>query len=89
MFTTGDAEKLVYCSAEGADQLPRQLGCSVVVIGTGAHVDMERVGRDLSDRGVGRLMIEGGGNIHTQFLTAESTPRPPRVFRRRGARGSA
>ena len=62
MFTTGDAEKLVYCSAEGADQLPRQLGCSVVVIGTGAHVDMERVGRDLSDRGVGRLMIEGGGH---------------------------
>ena len=65
-FTTGDAEKLVYCSAEVADHLRRQLGCSAVVIGTGAHIDMERVGRDLSDRGVGRLMIEGGGNIHTQ-----------------------
>jgi methylmalonyl-CoA mutase cobalamin-binding subunit len=48
--------------------------------GTGAHVDMERVGRDLADRGVGHLMIVGGGNIHTQFLTAESTPPPPRVF---------
>jgi hypothetical protein len=42
--TTGDAEKLVYCSAEVADHLRRQLGCSAVVIGTAAHVEMERVG---------------------------------------------
>ena len=41
---------------------------------------MERVGPDLSDCGVGRLRIDGSGNIHTQFFTAESTPRPPRVF---------
>ena len=41
---------------------------------------MERVGPELSDRGVGRLRIDGSGNIHTQFFTAESTPRPARVF---------
>jgi 5-amino-6-(5-phosphoribosylamino)uracil reductase len=26
---------------------------------------------DLSNRGVQRLMVEGGGHIHTEFLTAE------------------
>jgi hypothetical protein len=41
-------KKLVYCSAGVADQLRRQLGWSAVVIGTGAHVDTKRVGRDLS-----------------------------------------
>jgi 5-amino-6-(5-phosphoribosylamino)uracil reductase len=32
---------------------------------------MHRVCEDLSDRGVARLMVEGGGSIHTQFLTAD------------------
>jgi 5-amino-6-(5-phosphoribosylamino)uracil reductase len=27
------------------------------------------VGEDLHDRGVRRLMVEGGGTMHTQFLT--------------------
>jgi 5-amino-6-(5-phosphoribosylamino)uracil reductase len=30
---------------------------------------MRRLCADLADRGVERLMVEGGGNIHTQFLT--------------------
>ena len=32
---------------------------------------MRRVSEDLSDRGVDRLMVEGGGAVHTQFLTAD------------------
>jgi 5-amino-6-(5-phosphoribosylamino)uracil reductase len=36
----------------------------------GGHtVRMRRLCADLADRGVERLMVEGGGNIHTQFLT--------------------
>ncbi len=35
----------------------------------GQPVDMRRISEDLGDRGVERLMVEGGGNVHTQFLT--------------------
>jgi 5-amino-6-(5-phosphoribosylamino)uracil reductase len=30
---------------------------------------MRRLGEDLADRGVERLMVEGGGIVHTQFLS--------------------
>ena len=32
---------------------------------------MRRVSEDLHARGVRRLMVEGGGSVHTQFLTAD------------------
>jgi 5-amino-6-(5-phosphoribosylamino)uracil reductase len=32
---------------------------------------MREVCEDLSARGVNRLMVEGGGTLHTQFLTAD------------------
>ena len=31
-------------------------------------VQMRRLSEDLADRGVERLMVEGGGVVHTQFL---------------------
>jgi 5-amino-6-(5-phosphoribosylamino)uracil reductase len=34
-------------------------------------VDLRRVTEDLFDRGVRRLMVEGGGQVHTQFLTED------------------
>ncbi len=38
----------------------------------GGHpVQMRRVSEDLHSRGVRRLMVEGGGTVHTQFLTAD------------------
>ena len=70
-FCAGDGEKLVYCPSETAAKLTRRLGGAATVVGTGERVEMERVGRDLSDRGVERLMVEGGGSIHTQFLTGD------------------
>jgi 5-amino-6-(5-phosphoribosylamino)uracil reductase len=39
------------------------------VLDGGETVDMRRLSEDLGDRGVARLMVEGGGNVHTQFLT--------------------
>ena len=36
----------------------------------GQPVDLRRLTEDLYARGVGRLMVEGGGTMHTQFLTA-------------------
>ena len=37
----------------------------------GQPVDVRRVSEDLHARGVRRLMVEGGGTVHTQFLTAD------------------
>jgi 5-amino-6-(5-phosphoribosylamino)uracil reductase len=34
-------------------------------------VDLPQMVQDLFDRGVRRLMVEGGGRVHTQFLTAD------------------
>ena len=41
------------------------------VVDGGQPVDMHRISEDLYDRGVRRLMVEGGGEMHTQFLTAD------------------
>src|SRR5213079_1561266 len=35
----------------------------------GKPVEMRRISEDLGSRGVQRLMVEGGGMVHTQFLT--------------------
>ena len=37
----------------------------------GQPVDMHWMSRDLLSRGVGRLMVEGGGSLLTQFLTGD------------------
>jgi 5-amino-6-(5-phosphoribosylamino)uracil reductase len=70
-FSTGDAEKLVYCPSEAVARLRRKLGSVATVVDAGAQVCVERISRDLSDRGIERLMVEGGGTVHTQFLTAD------------------
>jgi 5-amino-6-(5-phosphoribosylamino)uracil reductase len=68
-FTTGDTEKLVYCaSPRGADARSR-LGPVATVVDGGQPVEMRRISEDLGARGVQRLMVEGGGKVHTQFLT--------------------
>lgn len=70
-FFTGDAEKLVYCSTDAVSAARGRLGPIATVIDAGlAPRRMQRVGADLHERGVGRLMVEGGGTMHTQFLTA-------------------
>jgi 5-amino-6-(5-phosphoribosylamino)uracil reductase len=70
-FRTGSAEKLVYCPTDTADALQRHLGSAATVVDAGRNVCMDRISRDLSDRGIERLMVEGGGTVHTQFLTAD------------------
>ena len=46
-----------------------RLGPVATVIDAGRPGRLRRVGEDLHDRGVRRLMVEGGGTMHTQFLT--------------------
>jgi 5-amino-6-(5-phosphoribosylamino)uracil reductase len=68
-FAAGDAEKLVYCTSERALDTSSRLGPVATVLDGGKTVDMRSISEDLGDRGVARLMVEGGGNVHTQFLT--------------------
>ena len=70
-FSTGDSEKLVYCASDSVPAARDRLGRVATVIDGGQPVDVRRMSEDLRDRGVRRLMVEGGGIVHTQFLTAD------------------
>lgn len=72
-FATGEVEKLVYSPTEVFAATRRRLGAVATVVDGGSPVDMASVCADLFDRGVRRLMVEGGGATLTQFLTADLT----------------
>jgi len=68
-FTTGETEKLVYCASARVRDARSRLGKVATVVDGGEPIEMRRISEDLSTRGVHRLMVEGGGTVHTQFLT--------------------
>ena len=68
-FTAGDAEKLVYCASPRVGDARARLGRVATVVDGGNTVEMRELSTDLASRGVERLMVEGGGTVHTQFLT--------------------
>jgi 5-amino-6-(5-phosphoribosylamino)uracil reductase len=68
-FTTGDTEKLVYVASEQVADARSRLGPVATVIDGGHPMDMRTISDDLAARGVQRLLVEGGGKVHTQFLT--------------------
>jgi 5-amino-6-(5-phosphoribosylamino)uracil reductase len=70
-FAAGTCEKLVYCASATVSEARDRLGEVATVVDGGQPVDMRRVSEDLYSRGVQRLMVEGGGVVHTQFLTAD------------------
>ena len=71
-FTTGDVEKLVYCPSPAAAKVRQRVAgnSTVTVVDTGPSLDLGRLLADLAARGIGRLMVEGGQVVHTQFLTS-------------------
>ena len=68
-FTTGDIEKVVYCASPRVVDARSRLGGVATVVDGGRRVKMRSLSEDLGARGVHRLMVEGGGTVHTQFLT--------------------
>jgi 5-amino-6-(5-phosphoribosylamino)uracil reductase len=70
-FTTGDTDKFVYCTSEAVAEARDRLRSVATVLDGGQPVDMHRIIEDLGSRGIHRLMVEGGGNVHTQFLAAD------------------
>src|SRR5262249_4970438 len=70
-FTAGDAEKVVYCGSPRVADARKRLGPVATVVDGGDNVKMRTVSADLAERGVERLMVEGGATVHTQFLTED------------------
>ena len=73
-FTAGGAEvaRLVYCASPAVQVARDRLSVapSTSIIDAGSPLDLVSVLTDLAARGSRRLMVEGGQNIHTQFLAA-------------------
>lgn len=67
-FTMGEVDKMIYCPTATAEAARDRLGAVATVVGLHECVTMAALGRDLHARGVRRLMVEGGGTVHTQFL---------------------
>ncbi len=69
LFTAG-ADRIVYVASPAAARTAERLGAAADVVDAGNPVELERVLADLAVRGVRRLLVEGGGSVHTQFLAA-------------------
>jgi 5-amino-6-(5-phosphoribosylamino)uracil reductase len=67
-FADDGTDKLVYGRSTVVDGLHCRLGEVCEVIDGGDPLQMRRLAEDLHARGVRRLMVEGGGAVHTQFL---------------------
>ena len=70
-FAPGDAERIVYCASAAVAGARERLGAAATVVDAGVTPRMARVCADLGDRGVGRLLVEGGQDVHTQFLCGD------------------
>lgn len=62
--------KAVYTTDSGREAASASLGDLAEVVSLGTEIDFARLLDDLGGRGVRRLMVEGGGRIHTAFLSA-------------------
>ncbi len=70
-FTAGEVEKLVYCASPAVPATRARLEHLATVIDAGPEVAMRWITEDLHQRGICALLVEGGGSVHTQFLTAD------------------
>ncbi|WP_309110541.1 dihydrofolate reductase family protein [Saccharothrix sp.] len=70
LFWHHGGDKLVYTTDHGRETAQANLGDLATVVSLGHRVDFARLLDDLAGRGVERLMVEGGGRIHTAFLEA-------------------
>jgi 5-amino-6-(5-phosphoribosylamino)uracil reductase len=70
-FADDGADKLVVANTRVVGTLHRRLGHLTEVRDGGDPVRMRGVTEHLHERGVDRLMVEGGGAVHTQFLAED------------------
>ena len=68
-FTTGQTDKLVYCTSDSLPAADEALGAVATVVDGGTRPTMDRLSADLHTRGVRRLLVEGGAAVLSQFLS--------------------
>jgi len=66
--TSGD--RIVYVASHALAGAKERLGASSEIVDARDPLELGRVVADLAARGVSRLLVEGGGRTHTQFLVA-------------------
>ena len=70
-FADDGSDKVVYAASRVAGDLAQRLGDVSEIVDAGDPVRMADLTTDLHARGVHRLMVEGGGAVHTQFLAED------------------
>lgn len=72
LFGTGTelSGRVVYTARPAVADLSARLGDTAAVVDAGDPPDLPGVLADLAARGVARLLVEGGGAVHTAFLAA-------------------
>jgi 5-amino-6-(5-phosphoribosylamino)uracil reductase len=71
IFAAPGSGTLVYAPATAVGRLASRLGDCAGVVDVGPEPDLTMVLADLHRRGVGRLMVEGGGRVLSQVLAAD------------------
>jgi 5-amino-6-(5-phosphoribosylamino)uracil reductase len=69
LFSTG-TDRIVYVSSAAAEETTSRLGDAATVADAGPEPRLDRILDDLAVRGVTRLLVEGGGSLHSEFLAA-------------------
>ncbi|HEY2443992.1 MAG TPA: dihydrofolate reductase family protein, partial [Streptosporangiaceae bacterium] len=69
-FTAGRSTRLVYCARPALAPARVRLSGLAEVIDAVDPPSLVRLLDDLAERGVARLLLEGGGRLATEFLTA-------------------
>lgn len=62
-------EKIAYTTDGGEEKLRARLAGLADVVSTGPEIDFGKLLDNLGERGIERLMVEGGGQVHTAFLS--------------------
>ena len=72
LFEDGESENIIYTVDVEKVRLARELDGLATVVGfPGTTVNLDGLLTDLASRGIGRLLVEGGTKVSTQFLTAD------------------
>ncbi len=69
-FFAGDAARLVYCARPALATLRKRLAGLAEVVNAGDAPSPALLAHDLAERGMARVLLEGGGELATQFLAA-------------------
>jgi len=67
-FFAPGALRLVYCATPALTRARARLGDSAVLIDAGDPVSLDFMVKDLAERGVARLLVEGGARVLGDFL---------------------